>query len=70
MRQASLQKDYKIEIINLLKRNYSGLTIEDISKEIGTTRHTVSIILAELKGANLVEIRHVGMAKLHNWRNG
>ena len=59
---------YRKKIINLLKENSSGLTIADISQRIGTTRHTVSIILAELRGANLINIRKVGMAKLHNWR--
>ncbi|MBW2966309.1 MarR family transcriptional regulator [Candidatus Woesearchaeota archaeon] len=65
----SLPNDYKEKIINLLKKNNSGLTIADIAKKIGTTRHTASIILAELRGANLIEIRNVGMAKLHNWRD-
>ena len=65
----SLPRDYKERIIGLLKKNRSGLTIADIAKKIGTTRHTASIILAELRGANLIEIRNVGMAKLHNWRS-
>ena len=66
----TLPKSYKEKIIELLRKNQSGLTIADITKEIGTTRHTTSIILAELRGANLIEIRKIGMAKLHNWRNG
>ncbi len=65
----SLAKDYKEKIIDILKRNHSGLTIADIAKKVGTTRHTASIILAELRGANLIEIRKIGMAKLHNWRD-
>lgn len=65
----SLTKDYKERIIDLLRKNHAGLTIEDISKKIGTTRHTASIILAELRGADMIEIRKIGMAKLHNWRN-
>ena len=66
----SLTNGYKEKIIDLLKKNNSGLTIADIAKKAGTTRHTASIILAELKGANLIEIRKIGMAKLHNWRDG
>ena len=61
--------DYKSSIIDLLKKEKSGLTIADITKRIGTTRHTVSLILAELRGANLIDIRKVGVAKLHNWRD-
>ena len=65
----SLPRDYKEKIINILKKNKSGLTIADIGKKAGTTRHTASIILAELRGANLIEVRKIGMAKLHNWGN-
>ena len=65
----SLPKDYKEKIIDILKKNQSGLTIADIAKKVRTTRHTASIILAELRGANLIEVRKIGMAKLHNWRN-
>jgi len=65
----SLPNDYKEKIIELLKKNNSGLTIADIAKRARTTRHTASIILAELRGANLIEIRKIGMAKLHNWRD-
>jgi Mn-dependent DtxR family transcriptional regulator len=64
----NISNDYKEKIISLLKQDYSGLTIADIAGKIGTTRHTVSIVLAELRGANLIEIRQIGMAKLHNWR--
>ncbi len=62
--------NYKEKIIYLFKKNSFGLTVADISKEIGITRHTVSIILAELRGAGLVEIRRVGMAKIHVLRRG
>ena len=64
----SLPPTYRQRIIDLLKKNNSGLTIADIAKKVGITRHTVSIILAELRGANLIQIRKIGMAKLHNWR--
>lgn len=63
-----LPNGYKDKIIALLEKSRDGLTIAEISKRVGVTRHTASIILAELRGANLVEIRKIGMAKLHNWR--
>jgi CRP-like cAMP-binding protein len=59
---------YKKKIIDILKKNRAGLTIADIAREVGTTRHTASIILAELRGAKLIDIRKIGIAKLHNWR--
>ena len=31
-------------------------------------RNTVSVALAEFKGAGLIRIREVGMAKLHYWQ--
>ncbi len=62
--------NYKERIIELLKEDSFGLTIADLSKELGTTRHTVSIILAELRGAEIVEIRKVGIAKLHLLKQG
>ncbi len=60
-----LSNNFKKKILGLLKENNFGLTIADISKELGTTRHTVSIILAELRGAEIIEIRKVGVAKIH-----
>jgi DNA-binding transcriptional ArsR family regulator len=66
---AYLSSDYKTRIIELLKENKSGLTIAEIIKKTGTTRQTVSVVLAELRGAKLVEIRKIGVAKLHNWRD-
>ncbi len=62
--------NYKERIIELLKKDSLGFTIADLSIKLGTTRHTVSIILAELKGAEIVEIRKVGIAKLYLLKQG
>lgn len=59
------QKDYKNLVEDLLKNNPAGLTIQDISELLKTTRITVSIALAELKGEDKLDIREVGNAKLH-----
>jgi Mn-dependent DtxR family transcriptional regulator len=56
------------DVIKLLKRNTDGLTIIEIAKELKISRNTVPVILAELKGANLIRIRPVGKAKLHYWK--
>ena len=53
-------------IIELLKKNNSGLTIADISKLLKVTRNTVSVNLAKLEGAKQIEIRKVGMAKIYS----
>ncbi|MFT4303093.1 MAG: HTH domain-containing protein [Candidatus Woesearchaeota archaeon] len=55
------------KVIEILKKNTDGLTIMEISSALKISRNTVAIALAELKGANKVRIRNVGMAKLHYW---
>ncbi len=53
------------EVIKLLKKNTDGLTIVDIAKQLGISRNTASVALAELKGEGAIRIRPVGIAKLH-----
>lgn len=50
---------------NLIRKNTDGLTITDIASILKISRNTVAVALAELKGANRLRIREVGMAKLH-----
>jgi len=54
-------------VCELLKKNSDGLTIADISKLLGVSRNTVAVALAELRGAGLIRLREIGMAKLHYW---
>ena len=54
------------KIIDMLGRNNSGLTVADISKLLTVTRNTVAICLARLEGAQRIEIRKVGKAKLYS----
>ena len=63
-------KTKKELVIELLKKNSDGLTIIEISRALKISRNTVSIVLAELKGAEKVRIRPVGKAKLHYWKGG
>ena len=59
----------KIELVtNLLKKNTDGLTIVEIADQLKISRNTVAVALAELKGAELIRIRPVGMAKLNFWK--
>ncbi len=59
----------KLELVTeLLKKDSQGLTIIEISRILKISRNTVAIVLAELKGANLIRIRPVGKAKLHYWQ--
>jgi Mn-dependent DtxR family transcriptional regulator len=55
-------------VIKLLKKDTDGLTILEIARELKISRNSVPVILAELKGAQLIRIRPVGKAKLHYWK--
>ena len=65
-----MQKTKKDLIESLLKNNKDGLIIIEISRILKISRNTVSIALAELKGADKIRIRLVGKAKLHYWQKG
>ena len=57
-------------VIKILKSEKFGLTLSEIARKLNISRNTVAVILAELKGAELIRIRPVGMAKLHYWKGG
>jgi Mn-dependent DtxR family transcriptional regulator len=63
-------KTKKELVIELLKKNTEGLTIIEISKELKISRNTVSVALAELKGAEQIRVRPIGKAKLNYWKGG
>jgi Fic family protein len=55
----------KERIVETLRQHPEGLTTQDISRLIGTHRHTATRYLAELKGAEIIHCRTVGPATLH-----
>jgi DNA-binding transcriptional regulator LsrR (DeoR family) len=65
-----LVKTKKDLVANLLRRDTEGLTVVEIAQKLSISRNTVSVALAELKGADLIRIRPVGIAKLHYWKGG
>lgn len=65
-----MRKAKKEAVVDLLRRNTDGLTIQEIATELKISRNTVAVALAELKGAGQIRIRAVGMAKLHYWEGG
>lgn len=60
--------DKKEIISRLLRKHPEGLTTVDIARELSFARNTVSIALAELRGADLIWVRPVGIARLHYWK--
>lgn len=63
-----MRQEKKELVANLLKTNTDGLTVIELSRILHISRNTVSVALAELKGAELIRIRPVGIAKLHYWK--
>ncbi len=63
-----MRQSKKDLVTGLLKKNTDGLTVIEISKILKISRNTVAVALAELKGAGLIRIRPVGMAKLNYWK--
>jgi len=58
----------KDSVTKLLKKNTDGLTIMELSRILRISRNTVAVALAELRGADLIRIRAVGMARLNYWK--
>jgi DNA-binding transcriptional regulator GbsR (MarR family) len=62
-----MRESKKRLVENLLKANTDGLTIAEIAKELKISRNTIAVAIAELKGAKLIRIRPIGIAKLNYW---
>ena len=56
-------------VSELLRKHKEGLTISEIAGLLKISRNTISVALAELKGADKIRVREVGMAKLHYWND-
>jgi len=56
---------WKEKVVGVLKQNLHGLSVSEIARKLDTTRITVALVLAELKGEGKVLVRMVGVAKLH-----
>ena len=62
-----MSEEKKETVIGLLKKNTDGLTVIEISKLACISRNTVAVVLAELRGAQLIRVREIGKAKLNYW---
>ncbi len=65
-----MRQSKKEAVVQILRKNTDGLTIQEIAAALKISRNTVAVALAELKGAELIRVRAVGMAKLHYWKGG
>jgi len=57
------------EIKRILKKDTRGLTIQEISKLLKTSRITASLALMKLEGMGLLDIRVIGNCRLHYLKN-
>ena len=55
-------------IIKELKKNPAGYTISELSKLLNLSRQTIANCFAFLEGAQKVNIRTAGMAKIYYWK--
>jgi predicted transcriptional regulator len=59
------------KVVTILdKNNDNGLTITELVKMSALSRSTVRVALARLEGANKVNIRIAGMAKIYSLVGG
>lgn len=56
-------------IINILKENDRGLTITELVRISKLPRSVIRIILAKLEGAEKLEFRRIGMAKVYSLKS-
>lgn len=62
-------RDSKKKLVEiLLKKSRDGVTVSEIARELGISRNTAAVALAEFNGKGLLKIREAGMAKIHYWR--
>jgi Mn-dependent DtxR family transcriptional regulator len=57
----------KEAVEEILRKNTDGLTVIEISKALKISRNTTAVVLAELKGAEMIRVRPIGKAKLNYW---
>ena len=55
------------KIVAELKISQTGYTISELSKKLKLSRQTIANCFAFLEGAQKVNIRKVGMAKIYYW---
>ena len=63
-----MSKDIRERIVKELKGNEAGFTVSELASKLKVSRHTVSNTFAYLEGADKIQIRKAGMAKIHYWK--
>jgi len=58
---------FRDKIIKELRNNQAGYTISELSKKLKLSRQTIANCFAFLEGAEKVNIRQAGMAKIYYW---
>ena len=58
------------EIVQILKKDSRGLSIQEISAFTKVSRITAAVALAKLEGQGKLDIRVIGNCKLHYLKTG
>ena len=53
------------EIVNILRKDTRGLTIQELSSLTKVSRITAAMALVKLEGASVIDVRVIGNCKLH-----
>ena len=61
----SEKEGHKEQIVDLLRKSPQGLTNTDIKKHLKLSPYIIAIELAKLEGAEKLEVRKVGKARLN-----
>ena len=61
----SEKEGHKEQIVDLLRKSPQGLTNTDIKKHLKLSPYIIAIELAQLEGAEKLEVRKVGKARLN-----
>ena len=54
------------EIVEILRKDTRGLTIQEIPSLTKVSRITAALALAKLEGASVIDVRIIGNCKLHH----
>ena len=58
------------QVIQILKKDNRGLTIQELSEQTQVSRITMMVALAKLEGSGDINVRVVGNCKLNYLRKG
>jgi len=56
--------DIEAKVLEVLKENREGVTLQEIADKLGVHRHTLTKYIYKLDGEGKIRVRKIGVAKL------